>query len=416
MLRDRHRQLLTAYVDGELTERQRQAVLRLLERSAEARALVKTLKDSSAKLRALPRQRLAPDFAQKVLQEIDHRQLRYTRPRPAASIPVWAGLSAAAALLMAVGAGSFWYFTAKREPDRAPLAHVKPDDLPNPRPERDAQSREATDAAAPDTRRPEQPGRQQRAPFAQDSPGRPGPESEGVPDPGSRNTSVLGDAHRNDREMFIRPTSEQMLGLATFLNIRELDPGKLSVALAKDPAFRLELPCKDGNKGWERFQGVFQSALRPSRVKVIVESMAQHQVKSRDPRASFLLYVDDLSPEEWVKVLRRIGDAERNAEATRRGSGQFHSLFISRMTDFDRKEFGEFFGSLARPAPTPPADTPQIEPARATSNGERRSLLVPYSPLRPQAKSPEIKQFFENHPPLRPGAIQVILVIRSVDG
>ncbi len=40
MLSDRMRQLLTAYVDGELTDRQREAATRLLEQSAEARVFV----------------------------------------------------------------------------------------------------------------------------------------------------------------------------------------------------------------------------------------------------------------------------------------------------------------------------------------------------------------------------------------
>ena len=39
MLSEPLRQLLTTFVDGELTNRQNRAVLRLLRRSAEARAL-----------------------------------------------------------------------------------------------------------------------------------------------------------------------------------------------------------------------------------------------------------------------------------------------------------------------------------------------------------------------------------------
>ena len=43
MLPEQDRELLTSYVDGELSTRQRKTVLRLLRRSAEARELLRQL-------------------------------------------------------------------------------------------------------------------------------------------------------------------------------------------------------------------------------------------------------------------------------------------------------------------------------------------------------------------------------------
>jgi hypothetical protein len=148
-----------------------------------------------------------------------------------------------------------------------------------------------------------------------------------------------------------------------------------------------------------------------------VEATAQVQMKSKDPRASYLFYLDGLTPEEWVELLKRVGDQDRSAETNRRGTGQFHSLFVSRMTDFDRKEFGEYFGPLTKPATRIAPDTPGPEPARSgTSRAEHHSLLVPFSPLRPLPRSPDVKQFFENPPPVRPGSLQIILVLRGAEG
>ena len=57
MLPDRDRQLLSAFVDGELSSRQRRHVERLLRRSGEARTLLRRLQEDARELRHLPRPR-----------------------------------------------------------------------------------------------------------------------------------------------------------------------------------------------------------------------------------------------------------------------------------------------------------------------------------------------------------------------
>src|SRR6185437_14418170 len=75
MLRDRYRQLLTAYVDGELTKRQRRHVARLLRRSPEARQLLRKLQADAHSLRHLPRPALSADLSGPVLRTIVERRL-----------------------------------------------------------------------------------------------------------------------------------------------------------------------------------------------------------------------------------------------------------------------------------------------------------------------------------------------------
>src|SRR5262249_30056386 len=62
MLRARHRELLPAYVDGELSNRQRRQFLRLLHRSPEARVLLRQMQRDAKALRDLPRPRLPGDL------------------------------------------------------------------------------------------------------------------------------------------------------------------------------------------------------------------------------------------------------------------------------------------------------------------------------------------------------------------
>src|SRR5258705_531710 len=87
MLPERDRQLLTAYVDGELTARQRRHVDRLLRRSGEARRLLQKLQAAPHALTALgdppvaAPPPLAVDLAPAVLQTIADRGLEPGRPQ-----------------------------------------------------------------------------------------------------------------------------------------------------------------------------------------------------------------------------------------------------------------------------------------------------------------------------------------------
>ena len=141
MLLDRNRELLTAYVDGELTGRQRRHVVRLLRRSPEARQLLQQLQEDARSLRHLPRPHLAIDLTGEVLRTILERRLmpgqrRAARLRGSTS---WAGplaaWAAAAAVLLVLGAASYLYFAAslahslkadhaRKEADPAPTATV----------------------------------------------------------------------------------------------------------------------------------------------------------------------------------------------------------------------------------------------------------------------------------------------------
>src|SRR5438876_916242 len=71
MLPDRYSELLTAFVDGELSQRQHKVVQRLLRKSPEARQVLDELEDNARKVKALPAQTLGPDFCREVLHGIE---------------------------------------------------------------------------------------------------------------------------------------------------------------------------------------------------------------------------------------------------------------------------------------------------------------------------------------------------------
>jgi hypothetical protein len=43
-------------------------------------------------------------------------------------------------------------------------------------------------------------------------------------------------------------------------------------------------------------------------------------------------------------------------------------------------------------------------------------LAMPYNPVRPRRDSAEVKRFLDERKPLRPGALQVLLVLRGPTG
>src|SRR5579884_730079 len=100
---DRTGELLTAYLDGELSAREREAVERLLERSPEARAQLQQLQEGANALRALPRHRPRRDLAEPVLHAIVERRLHPGRRRRFAGevgVPSWFGVGVAAAVML----------------------------------------------------------------------------------------------------------------------------------------------------------------------------------------------------------------------------------------------------------------------------------------------------------------------------
>ncbi len=110
MLSDDVCQRLSAYLDGELSERQRQAVERLLQASPEARELLAELQANANALRRVPRHQLPSDFAPQVMDTIAKQQLQPGRRaawRPAPRTLALAGV--AASLLVAVGIGSLYF-------------------------------------------------------------------------------------------------------------------------------------------------------------------------------------------------------------------------------------------------------------------------------------------------------------------
>ncbi|MBI3407954.1 MAG: hypothetical protein HY040_06310 [Planctomycetes bacterium] len=102
-------ELLTAFVDGEMTSRQRKAALRLLNESSEARSILGDLQENAHRLKALPPHKLDPQFVSDVMAGVERQGTRKSvRARVVRRLPRWVKFSAAAACLLLIVGGTYF--------------------------------------------------------------------------------------------------------------------------------------------------------------------------------------------------------------------------------------------------------------------------------------------------------------------
>jgi hypothetical protein len=448
MLDECYYQLLSAYVDGELTPRQRAEALRLLEQSTEAREWLRRLQQDAAALRQLPRRKVNRDLSVPVLQIIAERRLKPGRRRRAAiergswNLPAWAGFSAAAAALLLVAVGSYFYFTAafNEKPDNAALAQrqktQQPETTPKERSTPSPQESQATVAAR--SAEPEL----IPSPALEAEPKQPEAVAETEPSRTPDSAILAAPDPVAGMEMFqaAKVTAPQIFKL---LDLEQsTSRQRLLETLQKEPAYRMESPCKDSIKAFDRLK----TALSAQGIGLILDQTAQARLgvpaQLARRRTHFVIYLENITPEELASLLRQTAGEDRKAEAKKKGDGQLDAVVLNPLTDADRQELCRLLGVKGSRLPDPPAGPlgvdlhkpvsdktsdqianaltgksgmPRPEAGKTTAKPpERLALVLPYNPVRPRPDSAEIKRFLTSRKPLRPGTVQVLLVLRDL--
>jgi hypothetical protein len=438
MLSQHDRELLTAFVDGEVSNDQHQKLTDLLRQSAEARDLLRALEQDARSLRQLPQLRVPTDLSASVLMEIVRRRLvpapAPTLPPvrlPQPGVPAWAALTIAAGLLLSVGVASYLFFrenttppgnpvvvqshTGTSDPDKGP-SNVPPPGpvvvLPDKTPEPD--------------RIPEKPDPVTPDPIV----GVPTPDPDTAPehDP----TPV-----RPSGPVFTGPSGERYemrqadIFPPAIFRVLDLDQPASRQALVADlkkaNAFRMELPCKDGNKATERLQAV----LKERKVSLTVDPVAQSRLTKTQWKTSYLLLVDNVLPEELADLVARFAAADHKIEPKKPAEPQLNRLVLTRWTRMDQKDLADHLGAdpgsppaLKVPGPLgtdihrPLSDQTAEQVGKALDGNkahpECQALLVAYTGSRILTPSAEVKRFLEARKQPRPGAVQVLLVLRTV--
>ncbi|MGL4555193.1 MAG: anti-sigma factor family protein [Gemmataceae bacterium] len=394
MLTPEELELLTAYVDGELSNRQRHDVTVLLQRSDEARAMHELLLSDSRELRRAPAV-LAPfDFSPDVLDAIAAQPSRRTPARP---VTPYSGYAAAAAVLLSVGVGSFLIHRPGQPPER-PAGTAVARKTPDPaRPE----------AVAKVEPEPTPPDRVDSSPMVRvvpveepEEPPAPAPEPREGPKPA---TPVLASGHREvanqlERVEFTLPRVHVFHGL----DVPE-QGNALREQFALGTAYRIEIPARDAGRGLERLR----ATLAAHRATLTYTPDAQFRVK-KAVRSDYAVYLENVAPEDLWHGLRAAGLADKAAAQKRSTDLCFEGpLVVRELCRFDRRELKDLLGIdplEARPA--------SANPAPPAQRGASAGVVLSLPALR--VKPAELKKFTESRPPARPGTLQVLIVLRNV--
>lgn len=428
MLHETQRELLTAAVDGELSARQELALARLLESSAEARALLRELRAVSQRLHRLPRHTAPPDLAAGIMDRIHPatpaNPVRTRRlPRWEHSLPY----ALAASVLLLAGLGSFWLTFTSQKPRPTPHphdftqqkrpAHPPVEILPN----RDVA---ATVAHSPEVlplpRVATSPDRRMAQLPPESALGSAGHRPAEVAPPPRPMPDWIGAAFTTRPA----PLDRVEVRLPLFTAVAEFDRpdvlARMTDELSRESAFRLDLFSTDSAEAVQLLLAVGKEI----GLTIRMEPMAHDRLKKKLP-ANWLLYTEALTGEDCVALAARLA-VQARAQAggvDRLLDGHFYPVRA-----LEQKNLRDLFGVDLSLGKRPPAAKPepvrsvtastlsQIEKSlRGASRPGRLAICVLDQPayLRANpASSREIRQFLDDRGERKPGTIPLIIVIR----
>jgi hypothetical protein len=438
MLSERLLQLLTAYVDGELSSRQHKAVLRHLRSSAEARALLKKLQEDAARLQQLTAQVVGQDLAQRVLGRIGDqvvRPVRISAPQVPSPVPRGFGLATAAAVLLAAGFGSYYYLrvVSEKESPRAGVPSGRDLVVINNGPEERIAPRDEpkkTDTAPAlheaEKNKPEKP----HSPIVvEKKPSTLPPES---PTPGVLGSEAVPEDHFQvaETKLAMHVASRDLVDETPRLNLLK--------RLSSDQAQHIDLYCKQTRSALERMEKAFSAE---SIRFVWAPDAADAYVLGKKSETDYVLFTENVKPSEVLSVLRTVAEEDRKQEMKRKGHPVFGELFVNGITKDDQKLLAKVLGvdpvaqqiskpatplgtDILKPITARTADevshslqgkgrVPRPQPGKpALKTPERLVVVGTCNPIHPRPHSEQVKGFLESRKERAADTFQMLLILR----
>lgn len=379
-------ELLSAYLDGEISARQRTTVTRLLDESEEARLLLGKLEGDAVALRHLSIQKPTIDLSGAILGAIAAeapRRLRISVPqtRPAARpLPVWKRYTAAAAVLVGVGIGT-WLALGGAGQGGSEVAVQPPTN-------RTAETPKPVEVAEADPV------------IGPEVPHRPGSDSV-FAFPSTKATEL--------HPARVRLPLVQMM--------RELEAPVLLEQLqekTRDSACHIDLYCADPARAVERLG----AACMGRQIRINFDPAAADRLESQ-PHSSFAVYVENVKPAEIADILRELGESEKD-----RSSVQFSALVVNAGPVMP-EDVARVLGGPARDF-APPSQRP-LEMGTASeithsftgqgrdTNGarvpHRLAVVVPYDSTQTK-RGLQVQALVDGYRESRPGTMPLLLVLR----
>jgi hypothetical protein len=399
---------------------------------------LRALQTDAERLRNLPRPTLGPDFAEQVLQAIAGQNAESARHSALAlpsHLPVWLGLATAAAVLLAIGLGSYYYFAAGGQPEQAPIVLAANQEQTSP----PTESIPSSTQIAPPAAKPSPP-ELLHAPALQSQVTASAPPSvPNTPDEKSQAEPKQPTFGSPLREGALAPLKDPNPRLSRVFNLREFDSEKqkqLQEELQKSPAHWVDLRCTETVAGMERLRTAFEA----QGVQFVLNQDAEAVLKLRmGMNPAFAIYLDDVTAGEMITILQQFSSEDRKREPGRRHTVRFESLVVNTMGREEQQNLSRLLGidprqldapvrkaqpgvNIAKPIAKLTEEqvlaflkgqgTPRSESAKPAGKAlDRSALVVMYAPDRFRTTSAEGKRFLENRKERRPDAVQILLVL-----
>jgi hypothetical protein len=373
MLSEKSLQLLTAFVDGDLSARQRKLATRLLHKSSEARQIVKELQENVHRLQKLPKRNLEPEFADNIVRIIQQRRpaappIPSPVPQPAApaTLPIlrrWSRGSryAVAASVLILAAGGI--FLAVRPGDPVAIAENKNENKGD--------------------------NHNLGPMIAELIKGTAGEFSKNVPPQRAGNQFAF--AELNEKNAAARLAKE----------------------LAGAKAIHLDVAVSNRAGAVDRVD----KALRAQGIRVLVDEDAKTKLKTPQFKTDYVLVIENVGADEVTALLRKLSDAPI-----------FEAVTVSAFTPDDQQQVCTLLGIEPQDLESPPllpsfqkaipkdSNKPMIatvDKGRQVDLPRVALVLAGDSQARGRLSS-ALDSFRGQRQPLQPGKLRVVLVIHQV--
>jgi hypothetical protein len=372
MLPDQMTELLTAFVDGELSQRQRKAALRLLQRSSEAREMLRQLQENAHKVKQLPRRKVEPSLVDEILRAIAEQKAQPKQPaaklvRRRRWMPYVAASLAASLLIAAIGVA---YLKSMGEWENKGVNVVK--DI-----ERNPES----------------------TPEPEVTPVTPAPRK--VTNP------LLAQITEGTFKDFGAPVVEDGVFIAKFSDLKKdgAAAGQLTHELNKVRTVQLDITVKNNKLAIERLQATLQENF----IKFAIDPTAKKALATaKQAKTEYWVYAENLTSDELTKLMRELSQTDTS------GMGQavpspYEKVAVTPLAQAAKQKLSGKLGVDASKLELP-KDAGVAKP-KAPERWTRQAVVLPTgSPAQP---SSEVRQFINQRRQPQAGTLQVLIKIHQ---
>ena len=371
MLPDQITQLLTAFVDGELGQRQREAVIRLLNQSAEARELVRQLQENAHRIKQLPRRKVEPSLVDEITKAIANEKMQPARPMVRKSgrrswLPYLAASMAASVLIGAIGL-LYWKYMGDQQLNKnnAPIVITIKPPIEAPRP-------------------PSQP-----------------PPMTPVPRKPNPLLALVDETFRD----FGAPVPVDPPFVAKFADLQKDDAkaGQFAYELGKDKVIQFDITVKNNSKALIHLR----AALAERGIKLVEDPAAAKAIKDKSKaKVEYLVYAENITTDELTKLMNELGQPMVVPGSTNQKTepSTYQRVTVAPAAKDDRQRVAKLLGvdAIEQKANT------EVKP---DPNVVRQAVVLPASAS--GTPSSEIRQFVNQRLAPQRGTVQVLIKIRQ---